>query len=54
MIKKYVYIISTKYVSAEMTNTGKKRKLKNWEEEQIIKPKCIIEYNGMGGVDKQE
>lgn len=48
-------MISTKYISAEMINTGKKRKLKNGEGEQILKPKCIIEYNsGMGCVDEQD
>lgn len=52
--KKDVYMISTKYVSTKMTSTSKDRKLKNEEEEQIIKPKCIKYNSRMGGVDKQD
>lgn len=55
--RKDVYMLSTKHTSPEMTDTGKKRILKGGkrEEKNVMKPKCVIEYNsGMGGVDRQD
>ena len=52
--KKDVYVISTKHSGAEMVDTGKIRR-KRGEEETVLKPTCVLEYNrGMGGVDKQD
>ena len=40
-----------------MTDTGKKHRKKKISEQgdNIVKPKCILEYNkGMGGVDRHD
>ncbi|CAK9820042.1 PiggyBac transposable element-derived protein 4 [Anthophora quadrimaculata] len=53
--KKDVYIMSSKHSRAEMVTTGKIRRKKGGEQENVIKPSCVIEYNrGMGGVDRQD
>ncbi|KAL6438799.1 hypothetical protein ACFW04_003704 [Cataglyphis niger] len=53
--KKDVYVISTKHSRAEMVDTGKIRRKKGGEEEAVLKPTCVVEYNrGMGGVDQQD
>jgi hypothetical protein len=55
--KKDVYFLSSKHKNANMTDTGKKQRKKKGgeQEENVIKPKCILEYNkGMGGVDRHD
>ena len=55
--KKDVYFPSSKHKNANMTDTGKKERNKKAGEEDknIVKPKCILEYNkGMGGVDRHD
>lgn len=55
--RKDVYLLSTKHVNEQMTDTGKKRIRKGGKSEpkNTMKPKCVIEYNhGMGGVDRQD
>ncbi|CAK9796227.1 PiggyBac transposable element-derived protein 4 [Anthophora plagiata] len=37
-----------------MVDTGKRRRKKGGEEENVLKPSCVVEYNrGMEGVDRQ-
>lgn len=55
--RKDVYLLSTKHENAEKTDTGKKKIEKGGKssEANMMKPKCVIEYNhGMGGVDHQD
>lgn len=55
--RKDVFLLSTKHVNEQMTDTGKKKVGKGGKTElkNTIKPKCVIEYNhGMGGVDHQD
>lgn len=53
--RKDVYMLSTKHANVGMVDTGKRRKLKDGNFENIIKPSCIVDYNkGMGGVDKHD
>jgi len=38
-----------------MVDTRKIRRKKGGEEENVLKPSCVAEYNrGMGGVDRQD
>lgn len=55
--RKDVYLLSTKHMNAQMTDTGKKKVHKGGRSERNkeMKPKCVMEYNhGMGGVDRQD
>lgn len=55
--RKDVYLLSTKHMNAQMTDTGKKTIHRGGRSESnnAMKPKCVIEYNhGMGGVDRQD
>ncbi|XP_015598511.1 piggyBac transposable element-derived protein 4-like [Cephus cinctus] len=53
--RKDVYIMSSKHSKAEMVATGKIRRKKGGEQEDVVKPSCVIEYNrGMGGVDRHD
>lgn len=55
--RKNVYMLSTVHRKVEMIETNKTRilKAKNYAEERVVKPQCVLEYNmGMGGVDRQD
>ncbi|XP_014487785.1 PREDICTED: piggyBac transposable element-derived protein 4-like isoform X3 [Dinoponera quadriceps] len=43
--KKDVHILSTKHSNADLINTGKRRKNKGGDSENIIKPASVLEYN---------
>ena len=53
--KRDVYILNSKHCNADIVDMGKKRKRKDGEEENVLKPSCVIESNNaMGGVIKND